>query len=212
MKIISEPTERKLLIRQEDIAAFILHTTGDTDLGKILRYYRSKDGLQPHYVIALDGTVYQIAAEDLIAYHAKIEASEARLYERGFSEWSCWVWHQDQAVHVGEFQSNYVQWRDTWQPLGLQSPLDLVTNEHPNSRSIGIELQQPVRPGADIFTDAQYASLCGLLVDSGKRNKVPIDRTHVLGHYDVSPMRRSTARGSWDPGNINWNKIWDGVR
>lgn len=213
VQIIGALTARKLPPRSGPPRAIVVHTTGDTDLDKILRWYRSAEGLQPHYVIAVDGTIYRIAGEDLIAWHAKIDAAEARLYQRGYTEWSCWTWPLSASapVHVGHEFSGYRTWRDSWP--GLQSPLELVTGEHPNSVSVGIELQQPVKPGPGIFAGAQYEALAALLVDVGDRNRIPLDRQHVLGHSDCSPMRRSTAAGGWDPGvGFDYNRLWDLVR
>jgi N-acetyl-anhydromuramyl-L-alanine amidase AmpD len=107
----------------------------------------------------------------------------------------------------------YRFWRDTWRAAGLQSPLELVTGDHPNGVSVGIELQEPDSPLPDSFTDAQYTALAQLLLDVGQRQGVPLDRRHVLAHQDVSPMRRSTAAGGWDPGMaFKWNRLWDLVR
>jgi N-acetyl-anhydromuramyl-L-alanine amidase AmpD len=215
VQIMGALTARKLPQRTLPIKAFVVHTTGDTDLDKIMRWYRSADGLQPHLVIALDGTVYRVVMEDHVAWHAKIEPLEARLYQRGYAEWSCWTWPlgKNGPIHIGQEFSGYRGWRDTWRAAGLQSPLELVTGDHPNSCSIGCELQQPEKPGPGIFTPAQYQSLAGLLVDVHERIGLPLDRRHVLGHSDVSPMRRSTAAGGWDPGvSFDWNRLWDLVR
>lgn len=205
IQIIGSLTRRKLSERTQPIVADVVHTTGDTDLDKILRFYLRSDGLQPHYVIAVGGTIYRTAWEEQVAYHCKIEPAEARLYQLGYEEWSNWVWRSERPQRVDAPFPGYAQWRATWP--GLRSPLDLITGEHPNSRSIGIELQQPVKPGPDIFTDDQYASLRALLADIHSRRGGTLDRQHVLGHYDCSPMRRSTSAGGWDPGvKFNWTR------
>lgn len=199
-------TQRKLPQRVLPIQSIIFHTTGDTDLAKILRYYRAPDGLQPHVVIDLDGVARRIAWETQVAYHCKIEPAEARLYRLGYDEWSKWVWRNNQPEHVGEPFAGYAQWRAQWPQL--RSPLDLVTADHPNSCSLGIELQQPEKPGPDIFTDAQYTTARAVIEDWHERFGVPLERRTVLGHYDCSPMRRSTAAGGWDPGvKFNWQRI-----
>ena len=213
MDILDFPTRRELPQRVGAPVAILLHTTGTQDLDAVLRWYTAPDGLQPHYLIETIGTVRRIASEDLVAYHCAIRPAEARLYQRGYQEWSQWVWRGDAPAHRGEEQPNYREWRDTWRAKGLQSPLDLCTRDHPNTRSVGIELQQPTHPAEDIFTDAQYTALAELLKDVGGRNSIPLTRDHVLGHYDCSPMRRSTAIGSWDPGRaFGWNRLWDLVR
>lgn len=208
VQIIGALTRRKLPQRTQPIAAVVVHTTGDTDIEKILRFYQADDGLQPHYVIDVAGTVRRCAWEHQVAYHCKIDPAEARLYQLGYQEWSTWVWRDERPVHVGNEFTGYRFWHAQWS--GLQSPLELVTGAHPNSSSIGIELQQPAKPGADIFTDAQYAALAALLLDIHEREGVPLDRRHLLGHSDCSPMRRCNSTGSWDPGQrFSWNRVWD---
>lgn len=215
LQIIGALTKRDLPQRTMPIAAQLVHTTGDQDLDKVLRYYESTDGLQPHAVIATDGTVYRTAMEDRVAWHAKIDPLEARLYQQGYQVWSRWAWPLGVSApkHVGEDEfSGYRSWRQKWREgKSLQSPLDLVTGSHPNTVSLGVELQATGKPGA--FTDAQYASLAELSVFWSAQHGYPLDADHVFGHQDVSPMRRSTASGGWDPGDLfNWNRLWDGIR
>lgn len=210
MNIIDTPTKRVLKKRDNKPISVVLHSTGETDLDKILAWYTHPEGLGPHYFIETIGTVRRIAAENLIAYHAKIDKAEANLYQMGYQYWSQWIWLKDKPVNKGEEQSNYRLWRETWRDQGKQSPLDLVTKSSPNTFSVGIELQQPTSPTADIFTDEQYDSLTQLLIDIGKRNDIALDREHILGHYDVSPMRRSNSKGSWDPGEkFSFNRLFD---
>lgn len=215
VQIIGALTQRQLPQRSMPIIGHVIHTTGDTDLDKILRWYEGPNGLQPHYMIALDGVIRRFVFDDHIAWHCKIEPLEARLYQRGYAEWSCWNWPlgKDAPVHVGQEFAGYRMWRETWGSR-FQSPLEMVTGDHPNSLTIGIELQQPEKPTADIFTDVQYDRLAALLVDSSARNpRATLDREHVLGHGDVSPMRRTVEAGPWDPGrSFNWNRLWDLVR
>jgi N-acetyl-anhydromuramyl-L-alanine amidase AmpD len=213
VQIIGALTARTLPSRDPStICAVIVHTTGDTDAAKIMAFYRAPDGLCPHYMIAYDGAIYRIAWEDQIAWHCKIDPAEARLYQLGYSEWSTWAWQNDRPVNTGSEYPGYRQWRDTWRAAGLQSPLELITGSHPNSSSVGVELQQPVNPTADIFTDAQYSALAALLVDVGSRTRISLTREHVLGHSDCSPMRRCNTRGSWDPGrDFSYNRLWDEI-
>lgn len=209
-QFIDTSTRRVLPVRVGKPVACVIHTTGETDLDKILRFYQDEDGLQPHYMIEIGGTVRRIVGEDHIAYHCKIDPHEARLYSMGPETWRTWDWHNDAPRHLGIEATNYAEWFRTWEPAGLKSPLELVTGDHPNSKSVGIELQQPSEPTKDIFTDEQYSSLAFLLNDVAERNGIAISRSTVLGHYDCSPMRRSTARGNWDPGaGFNWMRLWD---
>jgi N-acetyl-anhydromuramyl-L-alanine amidase AmpD len=212
VQIIGSLTARQLPQRGGPIKAIIVHTTGDTDFNKIMTWYRSRDGLQPHYMIDHEGTIRRLVLEDYIAWHCKIEPLEARLYQRGYGEWSEWHWPLGGFApkHVGAEFIGYRSWRETWGSR-YQSPLELVTGDHPNTVSVGIELQSTGTLGA--FTDAQYVSLAALVQDIHDRQGVALDREHVLGHQDCSPMRRSTAMGGWDPGDrFDWLRLWDLVR
>src|SRR5262249_24444227 len=111
------------------ISAIVVHTTGNTDLEAVLRFYQSPDGLQPHYVIALDGTIRRIAWEHRVAYHCKIDPTESRLYRLGYGEWSRWRWQDDRAVQLGDEFPAYRGWRDEWRAAGLESPLELATEQ-----------------------------------------------------------------------------------
>jgi N-acetyl-anhydromuramyl-L-alanine amidase AmpD len=212
MNLINFPTKRQLPRRVLPISAVVIHTTGDTDLDAILRFYSSTDGYQPHYFIDTAGTVRRIASEDHVAYHAAIYATEAAAYQQGFTHWSTLSWDDatKEPKSFGGSFPGYATWKTTWLNDSTSSPLDLVTRGHPNAVSIGIELQQPTddETTPDIFTDAQYDALTELVADVCSRNQVPLDRHHLLGHYDVSPMRRSTSHGGWDPGErFNWNRL-----
>ncbi len=210
MDIVDLPTKRQLPERTQPITAVILHTTGSTDLDAIINWYTSKDGLQPHYMISVSGLIRRFVQEDHVAYHCKIDQHEAKLYMLGYKEWSHWCWDGEKPFNIGNEFSGYRMWRDQWRTRGKQSPLELISHDHPNSCSIGIELQQPTQPTPDIFTDEQYRSCADLLADIWRRQKVPLDREHVLSHYDCSPMRRCNPGGSTDPGrNFNYNRIWD---
>jgi len=209
MNIIKIPTKRLLPARSSKPVAVVVHTTGDTDLNKIIKFYQSADGFQPHYMIDKTGVIRQFVEEDKVAYHAKIGYNEATLYKKGWSYWSkCLKTGEDTFKQLDSQFTGYTTWRYRWP--SLESPLKLVTGSHPNFVAIGIELQQPmpVEITKDIFLDPQYASLKELLTDINKRTGILLDADHVLGHSDCSPMTRSTSKGGWDPGvNFNWSKV-----
>ncbi len=193
--------------------AVILHDTGEADLDKILKFYTAPDGLGPHYFIEVTGTIRRLVDEDHIAYHAKIEESEARLYMAGYSNWCKWSWGSEGPFCVGAEMSNYAAWKEQWMSHGYRSPLDLVTRDHPNSCSIGIELQHPSEPTPLWFTPEQYAAAGELIADICKRRSLVVSRETVLTHADVSPMRRCNSHGPWDPpGSFSFNELWDAMR
>jgi hypothetical protein len=215
--IVENPTHRALPARTQPVQAIIVHTTGSgATWEQILKFYTAEDGYQPHYAIQLDGTIHRIADEKLIAWHCAIEPPEHSLYRQGYATWSRFSWsHTTNApLDNGAEFSGYRVWRDRWREIQVDSPLDLPTGGSPNFVSVGIELEEPPdgQRTADIFTDAQYASLISLVGDVVQRHSVPVDRQHLLGHSDCSPMRRSTAHGGWDPGDaFNWTRLLEGV-
>jgi N-acetyl-anhydromuramyl-L-alanine amidase AmpD len=215
MTIIERPTRRVLPTRQQTIGAVVLHSTGQTDLDKVLRYYTSPKGLQPHWLVSVAGIAYRIVDENTVAYHASFVDQEKELYAKGFAEWSHWRWLETQRKAIRESGPcpAYAEWRTVWPTL--ESPLDLAaTGARPNSVSIGIELEEPTKKERteDKYTEAQYEMLYGLLGLICHRHDIPRDRHHILGHQDISPMRRSDdKRGGWDPGPINWDRLFAGI-
>lgn len=213
MNILDFPTERVLPARTASIRAVVVHTTGNTDLDAILKFYKDPDGFQPHYMIETIGTIRRCVEENLVAYHCAHKPAEQDAYTRGFAYWSTRYWSKNNTVEdYGKFFPGYTGWNNKWHAAGKSSPLDLITGTHPNLVSLGIELQQPTDPGPDIFTDEQYAALQELLVDINTRRRVPLTRDFILGHYDVGPMRRTTEKSlnGWDPGGkFNWARAFD---
>jgi N-acetyl-anhydromuramyl-L-alanine amidase AmpD len=191
------------------VRAVIVHTTGETNHEKILSFYKSETGYQPHWYVATNGDAYRIVDEARVAYHCAMLPQERTLYGHGFAEWSHWIWKGDKAVRGDEASARYVPWKTTWP--AIDSPLELATGERPNSASVGIELQQPVKPTDENFTVAQYEALCGILSLVKLRHGIKLDREHVLGHADCSPLRRCKSTGPWDPPmTFNWGKVLSG--
>ncbi len=217
LNIIDNPTAAPLPQRTQPVSAIICHTTGSgSTWQQILNFYTDAHGYQPHYAIELDGTIHRTAAETLVAWHTAIMAPERALYQQGYDTWSHWNWplSANAPQDTGSEYPGYATWRDMWRPAGKDSPLDLPTGAYPNNVSIGIECQQPPdnQKTADIFTDAQYTSLIALVKDIVTRYSLNVDRLSILGHYDCSPMRRSTRAGGWDPGDaFNWSRLFNGV-
>lgn len=212
LNIIDFPTKRVLPPRTKSINSVVIHTTGETDLDKILAWYTNTNGLQPHYLIETTGTIRRIVDEARIAWHTKIEPLEASAYSKGWDYWSRCTWiEKSKAVQISPNPyAGYTSWSNTWRARKIEHPLQLVTGSSPNSVSLGIELQQPDKNSITptIFTPEQYDSLDELLGDICVRHDVPRKRNPILGHYDCSPMRRCTIRGGWDPGDaFDWARV-----
>lgn len=55
------------------------------------------------------------------------------------------------------------------------------------------------------FTDEQYESLIALLSDICQRWSVPIDREHIIGHSEYSPLKTA-------PGELfDWDRVMTGL-
>lgn len=210
MTIVETPSKRVLPARKEQIVCVVLHTTGETDLKKIIDWYTRADGEGPHYFIETRGVIHRHVSEDLVAWHCKIDPTEVSYYLKGYSTWSRYLWNEGKPRDTGSECTNYYAWRDTWRIRGKQSPIDLISGRRPNMCSIGIELQASEHPGPQAFTDAQYESLTDLLADIWRRRSVPLARDRILTHYDCSPLRRSNVRGPCDPPReFSFNRIWE---
>lgn len=200
LQFTDKPTARSLPARSSKPTGILLHTTGDPELDKILRFYDAPDGFQPTYVVDYDGTLYRIAPEDRITWHAATTPAERALYSQGWEVWRRYTWRNGVAMKLPDVNPAFTSWEKRWRP-GVESPLDLVPGAHPNLTTIGIEFRQPVQPGPAIFTDAQYAAGQQLVADVACRYGIALDQAHVLGHQDVSPLQRYNGHGGWDPGD-----------
>lgn len=76
-----------------------------------------------------------------------------------------------------------------------------------NSRSIGIEHEGYMENPSAWFTDAMYRASAKLVAAICDRYGIPKDRTHVVGHDDVSRITGSSCTTHTDPGSG-----WDWAR
>ena len=218
MKIVQLPSKVGHRGRRKPLVCHIIHTTGDTDHDKIVRYYQADgtnhQGIGPHYYIAYDGTIYQFVPESEVAYHAGYtgdgDDNQKAIYEKGREVWTRRI---NEAPWI--LKTPFVGYNTWFQRWGdeHQSPLTLVTAGAPNDSSIGIEIQEPEHRQPEKFFDAQYISLIELLKTSAARNGLLLDRKHVLGHYDVNPIVRAGKDGDRDPGEaFNWQRVLSTLR
>jgi N-acetyl-anhydromuramyl-L-alanine amidase AmpD len=211
MLIIDSPTHHNLPWRMGPVRAIVIHASGETDLDKCLDWYTDAKGsntkaIAPHYLVTATGTIRRIVDEKRVAYHAGLDPAEVALYRKGWATWSRFEWRGRGPVDAGGEFAGYATWRRTWPRL--DSPLELITGAKPNATSIGIEVQSLSKPTAEVFAPEQYIALIELLDGLCARHKVARDRAHILGHYDVSPLRRSRSTGSFDPGeHFDWRRV-----
>jgi N-acetyl-anhydromuramyl-L-alanine amidase AmpD len=78
-----------------------------------------------------------------------------------------------------------------------------------NERSVGIEHEGYVDAPSTWYTDAMYQRSAALTVDIASRQGVPLDRTHIIAHYEVPGCSSGSGGGAschTDPGS-GWD--WD---
>ncbi len=95
-----------------------------------------------------------------------------------------------QSVHEAD-----IAWHAGWWPT--------------NCHSVGIEHEGYISDSS-WFTTAMYRSSARLTANLCKKYKIPIDRTHIIGHYEVPGCSSGTGGGSschTDPGSY-----WDWTR
>lgn len=81
-----------------------------------------------------------------------------------------WVKEEDQAWHAGRVD------RPLWKKI--------IPGVNPNLYTIGIEHEG--RPLVnDVWPEAQKQASAELIADICKRYNLPIDRDHVIGHYEI---------------------------
>lgn len=189
---------------------YLLHTTGGgvTDQARrehrdplevaIATYIASQNGSNgykwggPAYVIPHDGTIHQLAPDNIETEHAG--GPHRPEYLDG-----TWVSHCKPEV--------VAQWRAKWLH---PNPYALFPSHRPNVDYIGCEMipigdgfgGEPMRPGLR-FTKAQHDAAIALGRDLAARHGWPAGwsrSSRLVGHEDVDPIERSDAGGGWDPG------------
>lgn len=201
----------------DSIVGYILHATGEKNEQKIVDYYvDSSDGVCPHAMINYKGLIREFCPTDRTAYHTGYGKADdpadqqQNLYRQGWEVWSRRI--RRAPWKLPESYKGYAEWRGRWP--ALDSPLDLVFGDKPNGRSIGIELQTPTDAMAkrcpDHYTDAQYSACAWLIKRYHARigEPFPLDAAHVVGHSDVTPISRCKDGGGYDPGPLNWRRLF----
>lgn len=125
-----------------------------------------------HYIIDRDGTVYCYIPEDRTAWHA------------GKGEW------------LGEerFTDKMNLYSIGIELVGIGSAEDM-------SMYMTKAEYQKLDKSLLGFTDEQYTALKALVADVCRRNNIPMDRDHVIGHEDYSSQRN-------DPGDLfDWTRV-----
>jgi hypothetical protein len=113
----------------------------------------------------------------------------------------------------------YVSWQYTmrssdgytWQHVDWKDVAWHAGNWYVNMHSIGIEHEGFAAQGATWYTEALYRNSAKLVKYLAKKNNIPLDRAHIIGHDQVPGTLPTTVRGMhWDPGPYwDWEHYFD---
>jgi hypothetical protein len=200
---------------------FLLHTTGrgvpekaaktkkkSIDIA-IAIYIDSQNGSNgykwggPTYVMAHDGTIHQIAPDNIRTEHCG--GPHRQEYLSG-----TWINKCSPAA--------VARWNAHWGPR-YKSPQELFPSKSPNTDYIGCEMipigsgigGEPMRKGL-LFTKAQHDAAIALAKDVGERHGFPGGWAHTprfVGHEDVQLLDRQDKGGGWDPGFLRMKPYFD---
>lgn len=167
--------------RKTPITHVILHFTSNVT-GNQNDPYRLDDiqrifveyGVSTHYLIDREGVIYELVPEERVAYHAG-----------------------------GGSLALFPSYKDQLNAHSIGIELLAIGTEEEMADSIDEETYQSINPSHIGYTDAQYASLKGLLNNLHARYPaIKQNREHVVGHDEYAPDRKS------DPGSLfDWNRI-----
>jgi hypothetical protein len=156
----------------------------------------------PTYVLDHDGTIYQIAPDEVMTAHCGGPHRAAYLD----GSWAT----------VSGMAETVKHWRDVWP--AYKSPQHLYPTRSPNECYIGLEMI-PLLPGQGEpmaqglrFTKAQHDAVIRLARDLAKRHAWPAPwarTSRLVGHEDVQPLERHDRFGGWDPGWLRGQPYFD---
>lgn len=190
------------------VTSIILHTTGyGAGLQRIDKRHRDKEDhlervgedyacrmanvlkYKGHYLIDHTGKIWQFIPLNEIAWHTG--SSKRKLLKN---------------------EEPFAWWQKRWPKL--KKPTDLKPwKTYPNASTVGIDLlahgNGEITSG---YTDEQYESLAYLVDDLCERLSINIERENILGHEDVDPISRGSAKGGWDPGRFEYDRLLKIIR
>lgn len=212
LNMLDTPTLNKLQPRPlSRIRGIVVHGSGETDLDKVLAYYRkSDDAACPHFLVETTGLVRRFCDLDRIANHAAMPEAERAAYSNGLAYWTRCRWDAKTktVLSTATPRKCFDWWIRRWP--GRQSPLALATGASPNRNSVGIELLSPITRGPRIYSQSQYEQLALVIVHTCRRLGLKIGPETVVAHSDANPLRRiADEAGAYDPGEkFDWDFLW----
>lgn len=184
--------------------------TGKKPINVALAYYiTSQNGANgylwggAHYVLDYDGTLWQLAPDNVVVNHCG--GPDRAAYLNG-------GWHKLASKEI------IARWHAQWGPR-YKNPYELFPSKSPNLDYIGVEMLpigngfggSPMSPGL-LYTRAQHEAAVALATDCGMRHGWPTGwqaGPRLLGHEDVQPIARDDAGGGWDPGSLRAKPRFD---
>lgn len=207
--------------RSRPVFGFCVHTSGRglyaraarmgvSLLEAALAYYASS-ARSTGYVIDLDGSTYQISADDRRVPHVGVESEERAEYLAG--RWQSVRLSADVAARWRARNSEPVlavsavaRWQARW-PLAA-SPQHLFPGPSANDVYVGCELLplKTANPSTGWwFTASQHLAAGRLAADVARRHGFPQgwqESSRLLGHEDLDAFARWDSGGGWDPGAL----------
>lgn len=185
------------------ITSIIIHTTGyGVGLQRINKFQKEKENhlekvgeayahrmanvlkYKGHYLIDHTGKIWQFISLNEVAWHTG--SSKRKLLKT---------------------QEPFGWWKERWPKLKNPTKLE-PWKTSPNLSSVGIDLLAHGNGQiTDGYTEEQYQSLAYLIRDLCERLSIPVERKYILGHEDVDPIARGSAKGGWDPGKFDYDKL-----
>lgn len=130
-------------------------------------------GTSIHYLLDRDGTVYCYIPEDLVA------------------------WHAGKGTFAGD--EKYTN-KMNYYAIGIE--ILAIGSQADMSLYLTAEQYDALDDSLLGYTDEQYEALKLLVADICRRNGIPMDRNHVLGHQEYAP-------GKNDPGELfDWERFF----
>lgn len=131
-------------------------------------------GVSVHYIIDREGNIECLVPENRVAWHAgKGEFADDEKYTNSMNHYAIGI----ELMGIGS-EADMAAYLYSWEYRAI------------DNSQIG-------------FTDAQYDALADLVRDICKRNDIPYDREHIIGHEEYSTTKT-------DPGELfEWDRVFE---
>lgn len=153
------------------ISAVVLSREDPYNMDTIRSIFKDYE-VSVHYIIDRNGDIYCYIPENLVAYHA------------GYGTWG-----------------NDPKYTDLLNEYAIGIELVAIGSQIDMQQYLTADTYSRLDQSLIGFTDAQYDTLKKLVRDICERNKIPMDREHIIGHEEYSPDKT-------DPGELfDWERL-----